>query len=66
MNKYREFWICEHGNWYQDKNLAEEEQSEKSLTHVIEYSAYTETLTLLRECREILTFEYGDSLEYVE
>lgn len=53
--KYREFWICEHGNWYDDKNLADEEQSEKSLTHVIEYAAIAEMQAEIDRLKDVLS-----------
>jgi hypothetical protein len=40
VSEFKEFWICDHGNWYDNLKTADEEQSESSLTHVIEYSAY--------------------------
>lgn len=38
--KPREFWVCDHGNWYDCRETAFDEQSQSALTHVIEYSAY--------------------------
>lgn len=31
----KEYWICDHGQWYDSKEVAYEEQSQSALIHVM-------------------------------
>lgn len=60
---HRQFWICTHGQWYDDYETAHEEQLQSALTHVIEYSAFKELEERLKIADAALEF-YADGYNW--